>query len=60
MVLLQPPEHMAAESCGNDQPGSYWKSDGREYYSIETTGDGWGIGDLPETYQGESAVVHQV
>ncbi|MCU4802375.1 hypothetical protein OB920_18520 [Halobacteria archaeon HArc-gm2] len=60
MVLIQPPGHMAAGIYGKDQPGYYWEADGREYYYIETTGDGWGIGDLPETYQGENAVVHQV
>jgi len=60
MVLIQPPGHMAAGIYGTDLPGYYWEQDGRKYYYIETTGTGWGIGDLPETYQGENAIVHQV
>jgi len=60
MVLIQPPGHMAAGIYGTDLPGYYWEKDGRKYFYIETTGAGWGIGDLPETYQGEDAVVHQV
>jgi hypothetical protein len=61
MVLIQPPGHMAAGIYGKDDlPGYYWTKDDRKYYYIETTGEGWGIGDLPETYEGESAYVYQV
>lgn len=60
MVLIQPPEHMAVGIYGKDLPGSYWEYDGRDYYYIETTGESWGIGDLPESYQGTDARVHQV
>jgi len=60
MVLIQPPGHMAAGIYGTDLPGYYWEADGRRYYYIETTGTGWGIGDLPDTYQGADAIVHQV
>lgn len=59
-VLIQPPEHMAAGVYGEDLDGSYWTYEDRDYYYIETTGTGWGIGDLPETYRGEEAYVHQV
>jgi len=60
MVLIQPPEHMAVGIYGSDLPGYYWQQDGRKYFYIETTGEGWGIGDLPETYQNADAIVHQV
>ncbi len=61
MVLIQPPEHMAAGIYGDDDlAGSYYTYEGRRYYYIETTGSGWGIGDSPERYQGESAYIHQV
>jgi hypothetical protein len=60
MVLIQPPGHMAAGIYGTDLPGYYWTADGRKYYYIETTGVGWGIGDLPEEYQDADAYVHQV
>jgi len=61
MVLIQPPGHMAAGIYGKDDlPGYYWERDGRKYYYIETTGEGWGIGDLPDEYQDETAYVYQV
>lgn len=61
MVLIQPPGHMAAGILGSDDlPGYYWTHDGSKYYYIETTGKGWGIGDLPETYRDVDAYVHQV
>jgi len=60
MVLIQPPGHMAAGIWQSDPEGYYWEYDGRKYSYIETTGQGWGIGDLPEDYQGERATVHQV
>jgi len=61
MVLIQPPGHMAAGIYGKDDlPGYYWEYDGRKYYYIETTGEGWGIGDLPDVYEGADAYVHQV
>ncbi|WP_439028546.1 hypothetical protein [Haloarchaeobius sp. DT45] len=61
MVLIQPPGHMAVGIYGGDElPGYYWEYDGRTYYYVETTGVGWGIGDLPDEYKGEKATVHQV
>lgn len=61
MVLIQPPAHMAVGIYGKDDlPGYYWEYDGRKYYYIETTGVGWGIGDLPDAYKNEDAYVIQV
>lgn len=52
---------MAAGIYGaDDLPGYYWEYDGRKYYYIETTGVGWGIGDLPDEYKDDSAYVIQV
>ena len=60
-VLIQPPEHMAVGIYGKDDlPGVYWEYGGRRYYYIETTGKGWGIGDIPDTYRDESARIYQV
>lgn len=60
MILIQPPGHMGAGIYQTDPPGWYWELDGRKYSYIEATGRGWGIGDLPEEYQGSSAELHQV
>jgi len=60
-ILIQPPEHMAVGVYGaDDLPGYYWEVEGRQYYYIETTGVGWGIGDLPDAYKDASAYVIQV
>lgn len=60
-VLIQPPGHMAAGIYGSDDlQGVYWEYEGRRYYYIETTGEGWGIGDIPETYEDAEAYVYQV
>lgn len=60
-VLLQPPGHMAVGIRGaDDLPGYYFEYDGARYYYIETTGEGWGIGDLPEEYRDDRVLVHQV
>jgi hypothetical protein len=60
MVLIQPPGHMAAGIWDSDPSGWYWEYDGRKYSYIETTGQGWGVGDCPEDYQGQDANIHQV
>ncbi|MFC4358217.1 hypothetical protein ACFO0N_09685 [Halobium salinum] len=61
MVLFELPGHMAAGIYGSDDmTGTYVESDGRRYYYIETTGTGWGVGDIPETYQDERVWTHQV
>lgn len=35
----------------------WWEKNGKRYYTCETTGEGWNIGDLPEEYQDKSAHV---
>jgi hypothetical protein len=60
MVLIQPPGHMAAGIYGSDLEGTYWEFEGRTYYYIETTGEGWGIGDIPARYENEKAYLYQV
>lgn len=61
MILIQPPGHMAVGILGTeDLRGDYWPLDGNQYYYIETTGEGWGIGNAPDEYQGVDALLHQV
>ena len=59
-ILIQPPQHMAVGVYGNDLPGTYWEYNGRRYYYLETTGNGWGVGELPPEYDGEDAYLHEV
>lgn len=60
MILIQPPGHMAAGIYGTDLPGAYWTYGGRDYYYIETTGEGWGVGDIPDEYSDDEAYLYQV
>ncbi|QLH78256.1 hypothetical protein HZS55_13475 [Halosimplex rubrum] len=60
MILIQPPGHMACGIYQEEPEGWYWELDGRTYSYIESTAEGWGIGDCPEEYQGEEATLHQV
>jgi hypothetical protein len=43
---------------GEDVYGTFWKYGGKNYYYLETTGEGWEIGDIPEEYQQASAHIY--
>lgn len=60
MVLIEPPGHMAAGVGGGNLRGAYYEYGGRDYYFIETTGEGWGIGEVPSEYEGAKASIYQV
>lgn len=60
MVLIEPPGHMAAGILSEEPQGYYFEYEGGKYSYIETTGEGWGIGDVPDIYQGEEAYIYQV
>jgi transglutaminase-like putative cysteine protease len=60
-ILICPPEHVAVGVWWEDVPGGvYWEYDGRKYYYLETTGEGWQLGELPTDYEGESARIYPV
>jgi hypothetical protein len=59
-ALIQPPGHMMAGVYSDDLPGIYFEKNGRRYYVIETTGEGWGVGDMPDEYQDSRAIVYPV
>jgi uncharacterized repeat protein (TIGR02543 family) len=40
---------------GADLSGSYYNFENGKYYYLETTGDGWEIGELPDEYHGADA-----
>jgi len=60
VTLLYPPQHVAVGIYGTDLPDYYYEYDGRKYYYLETTGEGWGVGDIPEDYRGESVRIVDV
>ncbi|MFC5972651.1 copper amine oxidase [Halomarina salina] len=60
-VLLSPPGHMAVGITGDDElPGSYVTHNGDRYYYLETTGEGWGVGEIPSEYEGGQARVFPI
>lgn len=53
VVLLEVPskKHMALGLKGEDSiPGTYVEVDGTRYYYVETTGEGWRVGQAPDGY----------
>jgi len=40
--------------------GTYYEHDGIKYYYLETTGEGWEIGDVPSDYEGSSAYIYPI
>lgn len=56
-VLILLPGHVGIGIRGDDLTGTYYEMDGERYYYIETTGEGWRVGELPEEYRGETATL---
>ncbi len=59
VVLITPPKHCAVGVLGGEGiSGTYWEYKGGKYYFLETTGEGWKIGQLPPDYKGAQASVY--
>jgi hypothetical protein len=51
-VLVLLPGHMAVGVWADcDTPGTYYKVGDKCYYYLETTGDGFNLGDIPDTFK---------
>jgi hypothetical protein len=62
-VYINPPNHYAVGILGNDLHGTYWtypEGSNKTYYYCETTGDNFKIGQLPDTFQGQSAYIYSI
>lgn len=61
VILLSLPQHMAVGVLGGEGTyGTYWEHNGKRYFYLETTGEGWQIGELPVAYEGESADIYDI
>lgn len=61
VVLLSPPGHMAVGVLGSSgMSGDYWEHKGGLYFYLETTGEGWRLGEVPSEYRGEAAHVYDI
>ena len=43
-----------------DAYGYSWTHEGNQYFYLETTGEGWQIGDLPEEYMESGAYLYEL
>jgi len=59
IVLISPPSHVGV-GVAVDAEGVYWLHEAKKYFYIETTGEGWKLGELPDEYQGEQANVYPI
>jgi len=59
-VYLNPPDHYAVGILGDNLIGSYFTYNGKTYYYCETTGDGFGIGDIPVEYENDEAYIYPI
>jgi len=52
-VLVELPNHMAVAIAFSDSPGGYYYrlSNGWDYYYIETTEEGWKLGEIPDDFR---------
>jgi hypothetical protein len=59
VVLINLPEHLAV-GVDVDAFGSYFLHEDKRYFFLETTGEGWEIGEMPDEYEGESAIISPI
>jgi predicted transglutaminase-like cysteine proteinase len=58
-VLVNPPGHMAVAVLGGfDFYGTFFSYQGGKYYYLETTGEGWPVGDLPPEYKNTKVLIY--
>lgn len=58
VVLIELPEHMAVGvKCNSDVSGYSYNFEGQRYCYLETTGENWPIGQLPDEYKTSKAKI---
>jgi hypothetical protein len=64
LLVFNPPDdigHVAVGVAGGEGTyGTYWEYQGRKYYYLETTGEGWLLGKIPEKYTNASAHIYDM
>ncbi len=59
VVLVVLPSHVGVGVKGGETLyGTYWDYNGSKYYYVETTGENWGIGEIPDEYKDAAATLH--
>lgn len=57
VVLVDLPGHVAVGVKCDGSQGTYYEYEGSKYCYLETTGEGWDIGDMPPDYSSASAEI---
>ncbi len=60
VVILEYSDHVALGVLSSSTTGYYYTHEGQNYYYLETTGENWGIGEVPDQYLNVSAYVHEI
>ena len=58
LLLLENAKHMAVGILITGVYGTYYEYDGKKYFYIETTGDGWQIGQIPPSITDTRATIY--
>lgn len=59
VILINLPNHLGVGVKGGENIyGTCWEYKGSKYYYIETTGEKWEIGQLPDEYKSNSASIY--
>lgn len=62
-VYINPPNHYAVGILGNNLRGTYWtypSDSNKTYYYCETTGNNFKIGQLPDAFLGQNAMIYPI
>lgn len=60
LLLMEDAGHCAVGVAIAGTYGSYYPHDGKQYYFLETTGEGWEIGDFPSSITETSAYIYPI
>ncbi|PKL64683.1 MAG: hypothetical protein CVV32_06260 [Methanomicrobiales archaeon HGW-Methanomicrobiales-3] len=60
VVLISPPKHMAVGITCTDCSGTSYSYNKKKYYYLETTGNNWNVGQLPEEYQNTKVKIYPI
>jgi LEA14-like dessication related protein/predicted transglutaminase-like cysteine proteinase len=61
VVILCPSGHVAVGVLGGEGIyGSYYEHNGGKYFYLETTTEGWEIGEIPDEYKDESVYIYDI
>ncbi|MEM0202422.1 MAG: hypothetical protein QXO16_02325 [Archaeoglobaceae archaeon] len=58
VVLIELPRHMAVGVACSNCYGTYYNYGGVKYFYLETTGEGWEIGQIPMEYREAKAIIY--